>query len=429
MNVQGALVYPNLYWNTSERDVVDQALARASGPALPAVRLLGQFAVAVERDNGWWLVRDRLGINKLFYAVDRSGMSLNIGSSFYNLAAAEGDAAAIKAVPPGHALRIDARSAHAERFCYDDISRTTQIRADDFDPVAFRMRVRDSLDAVFREIRERFAGAQFVVCLSGGLDSAVIASWAVRHLPGAVAATFSYLGEGGTLSDDFRAAARISGALGLEHTPVLAERAISVDDVDEVLKMCQDWRDFNVHCAWVNALIAADLKKRWPSRAVVVLTGDLMNEYVADYSAVTYRGTEYYPQPRLSRERRRRVFVSGLDTSDREIGVFHHFGLTAIQPYSVLAEEYLSVPASFLDRPDCKPLLNLELIPDEDVRRFVTTTKVRAQVGGEDGGTLGLFHDAGITQTILRERWDALFAGFGRASSADPLIVAGRYRC
>ncbi len=428
LSIHGQLVYPNVYWHTSETAVLDQICACVDTGRAVEDRLLGQFAFAAERDGASYLVRDRLGINKLFYVLDPVRGALRISSSFHELAATEGDVAAIRAVPPGHVVRVDGRTRDVQKVCYHDVSATAQTPADQFDALLFRERVARQLSAVFVEIGARFPGAQFVVCLSGGLDSSVIASFAKRHLPGAVAATFSYVTASGATSDDFQAAGRISDVLGIERIPILAERAISLGEVDEVLAMCQDWRDFNVHCAWVNAMIGLGLRGRWPARQVVLLTGDLMNEYVADYAAVSYRGTEYYPQPRLSRARRRRAFVSGLDTSDREVGVFHHYGLTTIQPYAAVAEDYLSVPAWFLDRPDCKETLNLGLIGNPDVERLVTTVKVRAQVGGEDGGTLGLFHDAGITQATLRERWDGLFAGFRHQASADALIVAGRYR-
>jgi hypothetical protein len=86
------------------------------------------------------------------------------------------------------------------------------------------------------------------------------------------------------------------------------------------------------------------------------------------------------------------------------------------------------VPATFLERPDCKEQLNLGLLGDPAVEALVTKTKVRAQVGGRDGGTLGLFHDAGMTQAKLGARWSALFSDSRCAADAASLIVAGRYR-
>ena len=53
-----------------------------------------------------------------------------------------------------------------------------------------------------------------------------------------------------------------------------------------------------------------DLSTRWgSSKDVVLLTGDLMNEYVADYEPAIYKDTVYYEQPRLGRDWRRRAFA------------------------------------------------------------------------------------------------------------------------
>jgi hypothetical protein len=195
-----------------------------------------------------------------------------------------------------------------------------------------------------------------------------------------------------------------------------------------VLRHGQDWRDFNVHCAWLNDHLGEALRQRYPNESVVVLTGDLMNEYVADYTAVTYRDTVYYPQPRISRERLRRFFIYGLDTSDRELGIFHRHGLMAVQPYSILAEEYLRVPAAVIEQSQCKETLNLPLLGDPIVEKLVGRAKTRAQVGGKDGGTLGLFHDNGVTQKALKGHWEELFAPLCREGAPREMIISGRYR-
>ena len=63
-----------------------------------------------------------------------------------------------------------------------------------------------------------------------------------------------------------------------------------------------------------------------------------------------------------------------------------------------------------------------------EVGDLVLKAKLRAQVGSSDGGTLGLFHEAGITQRRLEERWQALFAPTAREDRLEPVIVGGRYR-
>jgi hypothetical protein len=94
----------------------------------------------------------------------------------------------------------------------------------------------------------------------------------------------------------------------------------------------------------------------------------------------------------------------------------------------MVAEAYLSVPAEFLAQDGAKERLNLALLRDTGLRDNLLRGKVRAQVGSSDGGTLGLFHEAGITQQTLIERWQSLFAPTVREGGLDPVIVGGRYR-
>jgi len=154
----------------------------------------------------------------------------------------------------------------------------------------------------------------------------------------------------------------------------------------------------------------------------------MMNEYVADYTPVEFKGKTYYPQPKVSRDRLRRFYVFGLDSSDREVGVFHSHGIATVQPYSALAEAYLTVPESLIERKDCKEILNLPLIKEAGVADLIVKTKVRAQVGGKDGGTLGLFHDNDITEDELMKHWSRIFAPMSKDGTVKPLIFSGRYR-
>ena len=107
-----------------------------------------------------------------------------------------------------------------------------------------------------------------------------------------------------------------------------------LDHLDTVLVEGIDWRDFNVHAGLVNAVLAeavAATKAREP----IVFTGDLANEFLADYHEEKYQGETYYRLPRLSPGALRASLVRGLDTSNREVGVFAAWGLPIVQPYAV----------------------------------------------------------------------------------------------
>jgi hypothetical protein len=426
------LVVADVFW--------DFGLEEARGPQL------GRFALAERANGSVRLVRDRLGLNKLFWHLDPERRVLTAGSFIHDVARETGDYNRIYSVPPAHTVEVDARSLEVTSTRgYDLLGYTRGLPERTGD--RFRERVDAVLSEVFDAVVEGAAGRRVFVCLSGGLDSTVIADYAARCIPGAAAVTFSYASSDrnppgcyhGTgldgldmddplLSEDFHAARGIAEALGLPFTAILCEKRLDRDTLDDVLRYGQDWRDFNVHCAWVNDRIGALLREAWPDDELLILTGDLMNEYVADYTPVSFGGTEYYGQPRIPKSRLRRAFVFGLESGDREVGIFHRHGIVAVQPYAALAELYLSLPGGAIDRPDAKEDLNLPLIRNEDARRRVSKVKVRAQVGGKEGGTLALFHEAGIDQEALLRRWLELFEPYADGPIRDDLIVTGRYR-
>jgi asparagine synthetase B (glutamine-hydrolysing) len=419
--IQRLTLLPNLIWEGTESGACGEVLAGSAGGPV-----FGQYALLHQDQDHYYLIRDRLGLNKLFYHLDPDSKTLTVGHYLFEVARATGDYNGVRSVPAGHYLVVDRETLARRLVSYWDLSRVET--AADFDLEGFQHRVDALLTRLFVAL-DRRAGpdARFYVCLSGGLDSTVIAAYAGRYLRNVTAVSFSYE----RLSDDFRAAERIAGGLGLPFLPVVARRRFEEGLLDDVLRFGQDWRDFNVHCAWVNAHIAGHLRESGPVGGAMVLTGDLMNELVADYTPVEFGGAVYYPQPRIPREKLRRFLVYGLDSSDRETGIFHHHGLTVVQPYSLVAEEYLSVPPEILAMERWKERLNGALLSRLDRREIgdlVLKSKLRAQVGSSDGGTLGLFHEAGITQQKLEERWQALFAPTAREDRLEPVIVGGRYR-
>jgi asparagine synthetase B (glutamine-hydrolysing) len=421
MRIQRRTLLPNLIWEGTESGTCAEVLSgHAAGP------LFGQYALLHEDAGHCYLIRDRLGLNKLFYHLAPDSKTLTVGHYLFEVAEVTRDYNGVRSVPAGHYLEIDRETLERRLVCYSDLSRVQP--AADFDLERFQERVHALLTRLFVALDSR-AGpdTRFHVCLSGGLDSTVIAAYAGRHLRNVTAVSFSYE----RLSDDFRAAERIAGGLGLPFLPVVTRRRFDEKLLDDVLRLGQDWRDFNVHCAWVNAHIAAHLRDAGLAGDAMVLTGDLMNELVADYAPVDFGGTVYYPQPRIPRDKLRRFLVYGLDSSDRETGIFPHYGLTVVQPYSQVAEEYLAVPPEVLAMERWKERLNRALLSRLDraeVGDLVLKAKLRAQVGSSDGGTLGLFHEAGITQRRLEERWQALFAPTAREDRLEPVIVGGRYR-
>jgi hypothetical protein len=92
----------------------------------------------------------------------------------------------------------------------------------------------------------------------------------------------------------------------------------------------------------------------------------------------------------------------------------------------LLAESYMRVPAAMLDRPDVKWALNAPLVAPAALPH-VSKAKTRAQVGGQDMGTLGIYHRLGIGEDELRRLWREQFPG-EPATACDDLIELGRYK-
>ena len=127
---------------------------------------------------------------------------------------------------------------------------------------------------------------------------------ASEHFAGLRAVTFALrdrreCGPGADLSF----ARRVATDLGIAHVEILADPDDVLSLLGEVLVSGQDYRDFNVHCGLVNAALGRRLREQLGADggapAPVLLTGDGMNELMADYRPVLYKGVEYYGLPRV----------------------------------------------------------------------------------------------------------------------------------
>ena len=188
-----------------------------------------------------------------------------------------------------------------------------------------------------------------------------------------------------------------------------------------------------MHCAIVNELLAEaicrDAQESGDSRSLLVLTGDLMNEFLSDYSPVAYRGQQYYPLPRLSPHELRMALMRGLDAGDREVGVFGCHDIELMQPYGLLTERYCGLPTSLICREGGKQCLvraiGGHVLPEWIFER----KKVRAQIGTEQepSGILPILVEAGCDSKWLSEKFCQLL-GVKEYTSLNSLIRRGQYR-
>jgi asparagine synthetase B (glutamine-hydrolysing) len=263
------------------------------------------------------------------------------------------------------------------------------------------------------------------------MDSTSIAALARLWLGDFCAVTFSVdLGAGTSFeSDDLTFARRAAQDLGVPLKVVLVRPEDLLTLIDPVLMYGQDWRDFNVHCGIVNLAIARAIRaEHQDGTRPLLLTGDGMNELMADYSPVIHNGLEYYSLPRLPQGRLRRFLVQGLDAGDREVGIFAHQGIDVIQPYLLCADAYTALPDEWMADPGVKARLARACFGDSVPSYIYQRRKVRAQVGseGSNRGVLGVLADRGIDARWLQARFSNLFSI--DQARLPSMIRAGVYR-
>ena len=117
-------------------------------------------------------------------------------------------------------------------------------------------RIRRELDVWFARMAAQLRTRKIRVCLSGGLDSGIIAALARKYFTDVTGYTYSY-GTGPAPRQRRReqcGAAGRSATHPAPHRPGIGRRRHG--RVDDALCYGQDWRDFNVHCAIVNEILA-----------------------------------------------------------------------------------------------------------------------------------------------------------------------------
>ena len=405
----------NFAWDGT-RLLGDEDLGPGREPPAALRGAVGSVTGAGERRR---IVRDPLGIDKLFWATNGDGIAVAARPARL---IAEGFALEdVSAVPRGAVVDVDS----------EGVSEQARLSLDTAEPVSELAQggrsIRAALDGYLAALASANQSADAYVCLSGGLDSSGIAALVAEHFPGATGVSFDI--SGGEPSADRVAGRRVAQELGLPLLEADVTEEELLEHLDTVLVEGVDWRDFNVHAGLVNAVLAAAIAEAGGRFArPLVFTGDLANEFLIDYAAERYQGATYYELPRLAPRMLRASLVRGLDTSHREVGVFEAFGIPVVQPYAVAVDTYLALPEEFLLLADRKERL-CRAIFGERLPRFVyERPKARAQTGGAQGaGVLGACLRHGIDGERLRARFADLH-GVEDLSALDRFVRAGLYR-
>jgi asparagine synthetase B (glutamine-hydrolysing) len=419
----------NFAWDG--RQLYDEVAFHVGGPPLSTLR--GAAAsVHAGPAEAWRILRDPLGINKLFWAPCSDGR-VALAARPRRLIDAGIPLEQVQAFPRGCVLDLTPSESRTEQLSILPEEWFSADRGPAPTIEATAEQIRSLLDGYLAALASAYPHARVFICLSGGLDSSGIATLARRHFPDLVGVSFDLKRRSSGPSEDRLAARRLAEDLRLPLLEATVTEDQLLEPIDTVLVEGVDWRDFNVHAALVNAALAAAIDEAVPTHdrrsPVIVLTGDLANEFLADYHEERYKDTTYYALPRLPTAALRTALVRGLDTCHREVGVFGAWRVAVVQPYAAAADAYLRLPADFLRRTDAKQHLCRmvfgQLLPDWVYAR----PKVRAQVGSAEtgGGVLAACVDRGIDAAWLRRRFAKLHATDDQAALAR-FMRAGRYR-
>lgn len=423
--LESQLTIANVCWS-GDAFVRSFAVDRAAATALE-----GRFACAAANPaGGVTLVRDKLGLNKLFLAIHESGRVL-AANYLIDLVRRGVPCESIYSVPAGHLLDLDPAHRVVAVSRYADLDR--QPGRQDAGVREVARGIREDLERWFGRLAAAFGQKKVCVCLSGGIDSSVIAALAKEYFSDVTAYTYSFVGPNGALSEDAIHAERLASVLRIPFRliPTSSEEVIAA--IDDALVYGQDWRDFNVHCAIVNEIVARairrDMATDGSAATPLVLTGDLANEFLADYAPERFDGREYYRLPAIEPADLRLFLIRGLDAGDREVGIFARHGLDVVQPYGLVVDQYLRLPGALIAGERFKQALATAMAGDLLPDFILARPKVRAQIGSSIAptGILPVLAQHGYDAAWLQTAFCRLFQ-IDQPSLLSRFIRAGRYR-
>ena len=357
--------------------------------------LNGSYAFAlILKNDQIFLTRDKIGARKLFYFYDKKKSIFYVSNNFINLIE-KCKTKKIYSVPRGGYLIINKEKVTRVEHKVFKLNTKFEIN-----------NIKTTLSSFFKFLKFNIKKKP-IICLSGGLDSTLITFLASQQFDNidvvsAVLEDKKFGYKKNLKSYDFAQAKKIATEFQVNFNSLYIKPKKIFNDLTKILKAAQDWRDYNIHCAVLNYYIGEYISENFNPKDYVVLTGDFMNEAFADYTSEFVDSNEYYKQPNFSQKVRQRFFLNGLDSSDREIGIFTSFGLSCIQPYSFVLEQYKLLTNDDLLEDNVKYKINGSLLP-KSILEKINKHKVRAQVGDSSGGILGHFINNGMTDKKLKK--------------------------
>lgn len=377
--------------------------------------VLGSYAGHVKLKNIDYFFRDPLGLAKLYVASDSSGQLL-VSRSWLDLLRKNINPNSLYCIPPGRIIKYEGNSF---REIQKISLRKNNLAIDDIPAIMeFRLKVLfNSISQFFN--KSKFKNVYANLALSGGLDSSTLAIFA-SSLPAFQAHTIALPG-----STDALIAKQIAETLNISHSIYHVTESTVLEALLRAPIEGEDWRDFNVHCAAINSILASMIR-HVKDGFNLIITGDLMNEFVCDYNTETYAGRSYYQLPHISKKRLQSWLIKGLSSSSREDHVFGHKKMHLLQPYSILVDLYLNLSNEQLSLEDIKRRCNTGEF-NSMLLELISQTKLRAQVGSKNTmGILGIaVRNSQSNESYLETISDSTSVD---TNAIKELIYAGKFR-
>ena len=244
----------------------------------------GNFCIIKKKSDNYYIFRDHLGTKKLFWLVKKGKVLFS--DNFIKLSKLDKSNKNIKSFRSGFLtiLKKNGKIIYQKKLKRPKIYLPDKITDKNISSL-----VKNRVNRFLKALKSNY-GNEVCVCLSGGLDSTIIAYLASKIFKKVTAISCSMVSSNdykkylkyndnnkNFFSQDFLIAKRISELLGINFKPIIFNEKECLKDLKKVMYLSQDWRDFNVHCAILNFQIAKTLKKDRRYKSQPVITGDFMN--------------------------------------------------------------------------------------------------------------------------------------------------------
>ena len=308
---------------------------------LEKLNFTGTFAVFKKTKKGdYYLARDPSGSKKIFYGYSNKLKKIFFSNNFIFLAKKKHiNLNSIKSIEKGSVLKINSQGKvlWQKYFTFDYKTK-----------ISYENYIKKNLILFLKHLK-KIHGDTCAVCLSGGLDSTLVAYYASKIFKNLKLINI-HLGHLSKIKNvelyDSETALKISKYLRCKLIRLKINQSdINLKNLRKIMYASQDYRDYNIHCATLNFFIAKNINKK-----MFVLTGDFMNEYFADYKEEALNNKIYYKNPNVDLKTLQSFFMRALDSSDREGGIFNFFNIPLYQPYSIFFQYFQNLKLNVLKK-------------------------------------------------------------------------------